>query len=95
MPEGSEVTLRRLPEGGVHRAVERSWAGRCMELELEAEAGELGIGCLAEIEGSESIYLGEVQRKDGPRVWVEVEHRVDRAKLARIQELWNEADGST
>jgi hypothetical protein len=93
MPEGSEVTLHRLPKGDVHRGVERSWSGRFLELELDLEADELGIGCLVEIEGVEAIYLGEIQKTRGSRLWVEVEHRVDRAKLARIQELWHEADG--
>jgi len=92
MADGSEVTLHRLPEGGIQRAVERSWSGRHLELELFAGGDDLGIGALVEIETGAAIYLGEIQRRQGPRLWVAVEHSVDRAKLARIQESWNEAD---
>jgi hypothetical protein len=92
MAEGSEVSLRKLPDGDVKPARECSWSGRYLELELLDDGDEFGIGALVEIETGEAIYLGEAQRRQGPRLWVAVEHSVDRGKLARIQESWNEAD---
>ena len=89
-----EVTLRRLPEGSPRRAVERSSNGRHLELELADEAAEFSAGTLAEIETSQSIYLGEIRRREGFHLWVAVEHALDRARLRRIQELWNEAEAA-
>lgn len=93
MSEGGEVALRRLPEGIVARAIQTSWNGRDLELELIAAADEFGTGALAEIETSDAIYLGVVRRRQGLRLSIAVEHWLDKAKLARIQALWNETDG--
>jgi len=90
MAQESEVALRRLPEGSFERALERSWSGRYVELELLANA-DLPLGTLVEIDTGEFIYLGEIQRKNGTKLWVAVEHSMNRAKLARVQEAWNEA----
>ena len=92
MSEGGEVALRRLPEGSLKRALLTSWNGRDLELELVADSDEFGAGALAEIETSDAIYLGVVRSKQGLRILIAVEHWLDRAKLARIQALWNESD---
>jgi len=92
MLEGGEVALRRLPKGSPQRALQTSWNGRDLELELVADADEFDPGALAEIETNDAIYLGVVRKKQGLRLCVAVEHWLDRAKLARIQALWNESD---
>lgn len=91
MAQGSEVALRRLPEGSFERAVERSWSGRYVGLDLLQDSDQFPIGTLVEIDTGEFIYLGEIQRRQGLELWISVEHSVNRAKLARIQEVWNES----
>ena len=91
MAQESEVALRRLPEGSFERALERSWSGRYVELDRLADSDQFPLGTLVEIDTGEFIYLGEIQRQNGTKLWVAVEHSVNRAKLARVQEAWNEA----
>jgi hypothetical protein len=91
MSQECEVALRRLPEGSFERALERSWSGRYVELDLLADSDQFQLGALVEIDTNEAIFLGEIQRRQGLQLWVSVEHSVNRAKLARIQEAWNEA----
>lgn len=92
MSEMSEVALRRLPEGSFERAVERSWSGRYVELGLLTDSDQFALGALVEIDSGEFLYLGEIQRREGRQLWISVEHSVNRAKLARIQDAWNEAE---
>jgi len=91
MSQESEVALRRLPEGSFEKALERSWSGRYVELDLLADSDQFPLGALVEIDTGEAIYLGEIQRRQGHRLWAAVEHSMNRAKLARIQEAWNES----
>jgi hypothetical protein len=94
MPAESEITVRQLPDGVPRRAAEQSWHGSVVEIELlgEAGSGELDPGSLAEIESTGSIYLGAVTSRREASVMVDIEHALDRTKLSRIQEMWNQRE---
>jgi len=91
MSQAGEVALRRLPEGSFERALECSWSGRYVELSLLEDSKQFPLGALVEIDTGEFIYLGEIQRRHDLHLWISVEHSLNRSKLARIQEVWNDA----
>jgi len=92
MTEGEQVALRYLPEGVVCTAVISSSQGQILELELQQQdAGtEFVPGVAAEIKAADTIYLGVVERRDKARLWIQVEHLLDRKTLASIQAAWRE-----
>lgn len=94
MSEQSELTVRQLPDGVARLAREGTWNGNLFEIELPADDhnGEFNAGALVEIESAEMIYLGAVLRREGMRIAVDVEHAIDRAKLSRIQEMWDQRE---
>ena len=94
MSEQSELTVRQLPDGAARPVREGAWNGNLFEIELTADDhnGEFDAGALVEIESAEMIYLGAVLRRDGVRMAVDVEHVIDRSKLSRIQEMWDQRE---
>jgi hypothetical protein len=92
MNEGEQVTLRHLPEGAERQASVCSAVGRVLELELGGPLTEFKLGSPAEIKTMETICLGIVERRQEQRIWLNVEHLLDRRILTGIQASWNEAD---
>ena len=89
MPDRIAVTLRSLPDGDRRNGYQSGWKGCFLELDLEQESQELCPGALLEIECGSMLYWGELQERKGSVAVVLVEHRVDRASLAAIQETWS------
>lgn len=91
MTEGEQVALRYLPEGIVCVAVICSAQGQVLQLDLQTAPGAgFTPGAAAEIKAADTIYLGVVERRDKERVWIHVEHLLDRKTLASIQAAWKE-----
>lgn len=90
MNEGDRVSLRRLPEGVECETEVCSTQGRMLELTVPLATGDLVLGAAVEIKSPDTIYLGVVERKQKERVWVNVEHLLDRKTLASIQAAWKE-----
>jgi len=91
MSEQSEtVTVRRLPDGPVQSARIQSREGPQIFLSLlgEAASQEFPSGALLEIQSADSIYLGAVLRRQESGLLVAVEHALQRAALAEIEEAW-------
>jgi hypothetical protein len=88
MSERTEVRLRPLPDGDFQEGVQIGWKGRFLEVDLPGPAGGFSLGALLEIECGSMLYLGELQRRSGSTATILVEHSVDRAKLASIQNVW-------
>jgi hypothetical protein len=94
MSEQSELTVRQLPDGVARAAREGTWDGSLLAIELTADdhGGEFDAGALVEIESAGMIYLGAVLLRQGLQMSVEVEHAIDRGKLSRIQEMWDQRE---
>jgi hypothetical protein len=91
MNDSDPVRLRCLPEGVECEAtICSSTRERLLELDLSAQAGELIPGTAVEICAADTIYLGVVGRQQKQRVWIEVEHLLDRKTLTSIQAAWKE-----
>jgi hypothetical protein len=82
------MKLRSLPDGDFQDVKETGWEGNMLHLTLQE--GQRGIvpGVLAEIESESKLYLGEVRQCDGSAMKILVEHSLDRARLASMQETW-------
>jgi len=84
-----QVTVRRLPDGEAYAGLERSLRGALLDVELAPDAlAFLETGALVEVQSSTHIYLGEVQGVRDAVIRISVEHIVDRAVLAAIQQVW-------
>jgi hypothetical protein len=57
-------------------------------LESENAPPEFLAADLVEVTGSQALFLGEVQGREGELLIVNVEHSVDRAALDDIQQVW-------
>ena len=88
MPEKVGVKIRRLPDGESCDALQTSWEGRFLELELGGEI--LPLGSLLEIERGTTLLWGELQQLQGSTAVVAVEHCLDRSGLQSIREIWGE-----
>ena len=90
MPDGGPIRVRTLPDGAVCAGTLRSSRGRVLEIELLDSGSECNAGAPAELENEEQIFLGIVERREDNRVWVSVEHRLDRRPLAALRAAWKE-----
>ena len=95
MKEGQQVSLRRLPESPSYQALVSAIKGRTLELtllELHSKEGaaELAVGVPVEVNAADSIWLGVVEHLLNERIWLNVEHFLDRDALRRVQEAWRE-----
>lgn len=88
MPHPGPVKLRTLPEGEFLAAQETGWEGNLLQLTLLEEPTRFSTGVLAEIESDSALYFGEVRQCNGKIMKVLVEHSLDRARLATVQENW-------
>jgi len=80
------LTAGEYREGSLH-----DQDGSLLRIRL-AEPGaagpEFGTADLVEVTCPETLFLGEVQGQAGGLLIVKVEHSVDRAALASIQQVW-------
>jgi len=90
VPPSDWVTVRQLPAGEVHSCRLES----CEEQQLrvtvppDAKAGEFVSGAPVEVKGEGILYLGVVLGRQESVMLVAIEHAVDRAALAALQEVW-------
>lgn len=91
MQDREPLLVCPLADGTRHKAVICASAGRALELELLEPAADCGVGKAAELEGREAIYLGMIDRRQGDRVWITVEHLLDRGSLEGLRSLWRES----
>ncbi|HLH43824.1 MAG TPA: hypothetical protein VKV74_12600 [Bryobacteraceae bacterium] len=91
MPEDSPIRLRLLPDGAPSEGVLVSSRGRVLEIELPNPPVECVPGAPAELENEREIFLGAVGRRQDNRIWLNVEHRLDRTPLAALRAAWKEA----
>ena len=91
MNEDEQVNLRCLPQGPAFEARICSAEGSKLELQL-GSAAEIHLGDPVEIKTPELIYLGVVERQTSERIWLNVEHVLDRKILANLQTTWKEND---
>jgi hypothetical protein len=82
------MKLRSLPDGNFQEAQETGWEGNMLHLTLPDGQTGFSAGVLAEIESESKVYLGEVRQCSGSAMKIMVEHSLDRARLASLQELW-------
>ena len=61
-----------------------------MELDVQAPTDEFTLDTPVEIKAADTVYLGVVERRDNERLWINVEHLLDRKTLATIQAAWKE-----
>ncbi len=64
------------------------WRRESFRILLSADTGEITRGNLVQIESASMLYLAEVLRVSGQEALVRVEHTVDRAKLAALEQIW-------
>lgn len=88
--ENKQVTVRRLPDGVAQTASVQSFNGQLMRLNREQFPGDavLKAGDLVEVTSPGHLYLGEVLARQAETIAVRVEHGLDRAALALIQQVW-------
>jgi hypothetical protein len=68
----------------------RSSHGRVLEVELSDLGAECAPGAAIELAVQEALYLGMIDRRQDGRLWVSIEHRLDRAPLAALRAAWRE-----
>lgn len=88
MSDGSLMKFRSLPDGNFQEAKEAGWEDNVLHLSLPAEETGLAPGVLVEIQSESKLYLGEVRRGNGPAMTIVVEHSLDLARLAAMQDTW-------
>ena len=92
---GDAVTIRTLPAGDYREGNLQDQEGSLLRirlepgsLERETSEPEFVTADLVEVTCPETLFLGEVQGRQGELLIVNVEHSVDRAALAAIQQVW-------
>jgi hypothetical protein len=88
MSDRPMMKLRSLENGNVLDVWDASWDGNVLQLTLSDEETGVSPGALAEIESESALYLGEVRQCNGSAMRVLVEHSLDRARLASLQDSW-------
>lgn len=83
--------MRLLPNGTASTGVFVSSHGRVLEIELLDPRVECAAGAPAELENEKEIFLGIIGKRQDNRIWVSVEHRLDRTPLAALRAAWKEA----
>jgi hypothetical protein len=90
--QSSEAKLRLLPAGPEWAACASTSRGRVLEVELQELAAECTVGKAAELESEAALYLGIIERRENRRVWIAVEHMLDRRSLAALSVQWREKE---
>jgi hypothetical protein len=88
MPDRSLMKFRSLPDGAFQEAKEADWEENMLHLTLPDGQAGLAPGVLTEIESESKLYLGEVRQCNGSAMKILVEHSLDRARLASMQDIW-------
>ena len=90
------MTIRSLPKGAALPVQVQSIEGRAavVEVVMDGEAEELGLHQPVEVSVETAVYLGVVaqreQRAGTWTLWLDLEHCVDRLKMAEVQSAWGE-----
>ena len=81
----------RLPDGAPRSCGVQSLDGYLLRLHLLTDGSDtdLGATALVEVESEATLYLGEVQGRQGSVLIVTVEHAISRASLSAIQDVWH------
>lgn len=89
--QGEVVTVRLLPTGEPQPARLESQAGPRLRIRLTDDTAVPGLGAsaLVEVQSEQFLYLGEVLGRQQQLLIVAVEHAVNRAALAAIQDVWH------
>jgi hypothetical protein len=82
------MKFRSLPDGAFQEAKEADWEENMLHLTLPDGQAGLAPGVLTEIESESKLYLGEVRQCNGSAMKILVEHSLDRARLASMQDIW-------
>jgi hypothetical protein len=61
-----------------------------LEIELSDPGAECAPGAATELEVQEALYLGMIDRRQDGRLWVTIEHRLDREPLIALRAMWRE-----
>ena len=87
---GDPVTIRKLSAGDYREGNLHGQEGSLLRIRLEPGAAqpEFVTADLVEVMCPQTLCLGEVQGREGELLIVNVEHSVDRAALASIQQVW-------
>jgi hypothetical protein len=92
---GDRVTLRKLSLGDYREGSLHAQEGSLLRIRLEPGRLQPGKSLpefvradLVEVTCPQTLCLGEVQGREGELLIVNVEHSVDRAALAAIQQVW-------
>ena len=90
MPEPAEVSVRRLPGGVLHPAVSVAGAGhsRIVEFGPSGVPSDLALAAAVEIVTPDRILLGTVFSRGAKSLEVQVEHALDRSRVAALQRAW-------
>jgi hypothetical protein len=88
MSARSPVKLRSPPDGGSFDAWEAGWEGNVIQLTISDGSTGFSPGVPAEIESESMLYLGVVRQHSGSTMKVLVEHSLERARLASLQNTW-------
>lgn len=88
MPERGLMKVRSLPNGDFHDMQETGWDGNMLHLAFSGDGMGFSRGVLVEIQGESQLYLGEVRHCSGGAIKVLVEHALDSARLAAMQDTW-------
>ena len=86
LPAGAEVSVARLRTGEetdpapLSFATVRDWSGGWLQVELHNAAAVLERDELTLVTSPEFLYLGVVWKRAGQRIFLRVEHAVDRRK---------------
>ncbi len=93
--ETESVTLRRLPDGAQVRGPleRRQQEPLRVVVGTDGSAADFPVGAPVEVGCDRVLYLGEVVAVQGSSIVVDVKHALDRAALAAIQDVWQNAPG--
>jgi hypothetical protein len=84
------VTVRRLPDGEPEPArIESEGRRRIRVVLLRESRSEYPAGTLVEVQAPEAVYLGAVVSRQDSSLAVAVEHTINRAALAEIENVWH------
>jgi len=91
MPEPVEVRVRRLPGGEFHSAVSIAGNGNSRTVGFGASGVplDLALDAAVEIVTAEKILLGAVLSRGVKTLEVQVEHALDRSRVAELQAIWS------
>ncbi len=95
--ENQEVIVRQLPEGEPWTALRINGEGQVLRLRLTDPSGlaSFHLGDAVEVQGGETLYLGELQGLKEGVLLIEVEHFLKCKDLLEINRVWGSASGVT